>query len=504
MQDSKLILSAFLRLPPKKTFPDYYQAIQNPISLAEIKARKSESLQEIYSDFLLLRDNAFQYNEHESDIAKAASLILKQVEDYVLQASLPDTEAYVTSLEQHELRIMDELANYKGGRSRYIAELFMDEPSREDYPDYYQLIKVPTSINTIKRQIQNGRARTVAAFTDLVQLMVDNACTYNAETSQVYVDAKSLQKAFQLRLDKVMKILPEPVGYADHANAIMKGEFPEEKEEEPIEEEEEAPLAKTPLKLKLKTTGTPKDTPKLKLNLKSPEKLKLKLTRKELVKEEEEPTVEEPEKAQPEIELEENTKPEEVQTEIPAEVELQEEETDALPLRNILRDPEQNPDDSLIKSITVFSVIPITSKYHLQKSPPPPGVLNLFQINIPASLKYSIQSYAFSLPAFHHTISLNSTINEMLNHQNYDLVLSHNYRQINPYSSSTSSPWADANTPITSKFELQLSTGLNLVEITVSSQPGRPKRHATGGADLEELQADKIEKISIWITLAKH
>lgn len=568
-------------------FPDYYEIIKNPISLAEIKSRgaKSEdySLQDIYSDFRLLRNNALQYNEQESDISKAANVVLKAVEDYVLQVTSgpqSDTatvETYMNSLEQHQLRIMDQLANHKVGRSRHAAELFMDEPSREDYPDYYQLITSPISINTIRKQIHDGQVRTVKEFSEHVELMFSNACQYNHETSQVYADAKTLQKAFHLSLDKMVKALSEePTGYTENASAIMRGEFPKDIQEEQNEEQEQekeaeeekelsdsedksreesgSSVSKTPFKLKLKTAtpSTSKDSPKLKLNLKSPEKLKLKISRKEVSQDapseeglqdsneapaaEPEETKEEPLPANDDDELDESKNDTEMSPDVSTnkqdpetgsentsqpqdenKVEEKTVEESTVPLRNILRDPEQNSSESLIKSITVSSVIPITSKYHLQKSPPPPGLLNLFQINIPASLKYFIQSYAFSLPAFHHTININSTINEMLNHQYFDLILSHNYRQVNPYSSSTTSPWTDATSPITNKYEIQLAPGLNLVEITVSSQSGKPKRHSAVAAaaataavsagtqvDDEESQADNIEKVSLWITLAKH
>lgn len=547
--DSKIVLLPFLRLPGKKLFADYYELIKKPISLAEIKSRntKSEyaSLQDLYDDFLLMKDNALQYNERGSDIANAASLILRTVEDHIIEKTMGEEAlAYMTKLEQNELRIMDELAKYKQGRNHMVAELFIDEPSKEEYPDYYNIISTPTSINTIKNQILYGRARTIDAFKEIVELMFTNAYKANEDGSQVVADAKSLQKSFNARLEKLLKTMPEePKGYTRSAEKLLKGICPEETEdneesEESVAETKKSTPVATPLKLRIKPPV--KETPRIKLSLKARNReINDESEPTEATVEKEEPmntteAAEEPSETPEAQKILEHTPAVEKQDETPTNANLGEdpaqpeekpqdgsdsqvakqedtklklgiEEADTTSdeiadSRNILRDPH-NPGEALIKSIVVSSVIPITSKYHLQKSPPPPALLNLFQITVPASQKYTVQSFAFSLPSFHRTININSTINEILNSQYYDLVLSHNYRQVKAYSSSTSSPWADAATPITHKYEVNLSTGLNFLEVTVSTQPGRTTRH---GVSDQDSSNETIEKISFWITRMKN
>lgn len=545
LPEGKQIIAPFLRLPSKKAFPDYYQLIQRPISVSEIKGHNNKSdyssLQSLYDDFRLLRDNALQYNEQGSDIANAANLILRTVEDYILQITSPNNDVtavdrYMIELEKSEVRIMDELARYKQGRSRLVAELFIDEPSREDYPDYYNIISNPTSINTIKNQITYGRARTISAFKSIVQLMFDNALKANEENSQVVADARSLEKAFQLRVDKLIKSLPaEPHGYSKNAESIMEGQCPIQKSPDetttsiksitPLKLRIKAPVAQAPkeptrLKLSLKTSTKPIQPPKVLEDVPEPifnEDTK-EVASPETVKNSSLEYLGAPNGVEISTDAEDAVNTEDAAEQPMSKVKIEkeaglsriEEVLDASEAQNILRDPLQNPSETLIKSVTVSSVIPITSKYHLQKSPPPPALLNLFQITVPASQKYAVQSYSFSVSAFHRTININATINETLNNLYYILTLSHNYRQVNPYSSSTSSPWADANTPITHKYEVNLATGLNFVEITVNTQQGKGIRHASAAATVtpfsEEEQnekTDKIEKISFWITRSK-
>lgn len=510
LPDSKLLLGPFLRLPSKKLFADYYQIIETPVSLAEIKARNAKSeyatLQDLYSDFKLMRDNAIAYNEQGSDIANAASLILKTAEDYIIQATLGEEAAsYASELEQSELRIMDDLAKHKQGR-RLVAELFIDKPSKEEYPDYYKIIPNPTSINTIKEQIQHGRARTSDAFKEIVEVMFTNALIANEETSQVVADAKMLQKLFNSRFEKMAKTLPPaPTGYDLYATKLMEGSCSEEAGLD--EKEDTEAKAGTPLKLRIKPV-TKEATPRLKLNIKGRKKESAEPDTATEAEDEgpaESEEVKDEGSNQPDPETEDAPAPEDTAEDNAEEtkesVETQGETTTtelAVPevadARKITRDPKTSS-EALIKSLVISSVIPVTSKYHLQKAPPPAALLNLFQLTVPASPKYTVRSFSFTVPAYHQTVNVNSTIHELLNHQYYEVVLSHNYRQVKQYSSSTSSPWADADTPITHKYEIGLATGLNLVELTVFTQPGRKARHGDGSSE-----NDVVEKVSLWIT----
>ncbi|KAJ1556322.1 hypothetical protein HK405_002012 [Cladochytrium tenue] len=89
-------------------------------------------------------------------------------------------------------RVLDEVAKHTE-KGRVISELFMELVSRRDYPDYYQVIAKPVSIETIKvAKLANLKAKIEkgeynGSFAGLEQdfkQMVSNAMTYNRKGSE--------------------------------------------------------------------------------------------------------------------------------------------------------------------------------------------------------------------------------------------------------------------------------------------------------------------------------
>jgi chromatin structure-remodeling complex subunit RSC4 len=70
----------FLRQPSKRLYPDYYQLIQRPIALDDIKKQLENggypTLEAVRQDFELCFNNAKQYNMKESDIWRDAKDLL--------------------------------------------------------------------------------------------------------------------------------------------------------------------------------------------------------------------------------------------------------------------------------------------------------------------------------------------------------------------------------------------------------------------------------------------
>ena len=81
---------------------------------------------------------------------------------------------------------------------RAVAGIFMDLPAREMYPDYYQLISVPMSLQLIRQKIETGGySRDSSLFESDVLLMFANARRYNLPGSQVCQDAAALEAAYR-------------------------------------------------------------------------------------------------------------------------------------------------------------------------------------------------------------------------------------------------------------------------------------------------------------------
>ena len=69
---------------------------------------------------------------------------------------------------------------------RFLCELFMKRPSATVYPQYYLVIKNPIDLKEILQKIRSETYLTMEEMISDVELMVENACTFNEEDSQVY------------------------------------------------------------------------------------------------------------------------------------------------------------------------------------------------------------------------------------------------------------------------------------------------------------------------------
>ena len=67
-------------------------------------------------------------------------------------------------------------------------------PDKTQMPEYYQEIKNPIAMDLIKRKAKRKKYHSVDQALKDLELMFNNAISYNLETSQVYKDAIDLQK----------------------------------------------------------------------------------------------------------------------------------------------------------------------------------------------------------------------------------------------------------------------------------------------------------------------
>ena len=72
------------------------------------------------------------------------------------------------------------------------------------YPDYYEVIKQPIAMSTIRKRITSNYYKSVLDFREDWRLMFNNARTYNQEGSWVYVDSEEMQKVFDATFTRVV------------------------------------------------------------------------------------------------------------------------------------------------------------------------------------------------------------------------------------------------------------------------------------------------------------
>ena len=79
-----------------------------------------------------------------------------------------------------------------------------DNACMQLYPDYYEVIKQPIAMSTIRKRITSNYYKSVLDFREDWRLMFNNARTYNQEGSWVYVDAEEMEHIFNATFERVI------------------------------------------------------------------------------------------------------------------------------------------------------------------------------------------------------------------------------------------------------------------------------------------------------------
>ncbi|KAG0329157.1 hypothetical protein BGZ99_003308 [Dissophora globulifera] len=82
---------------------------------------------------------------------------------------------------------------------RELADIFLALPSKEEYPEYYEVIKSPMSLQLVLSRIKSGHYKGVDDFDREFQLIFENALIFNEDGSRINKDARVLLKLFNTR-----------------------------------------------------------------------------------------------------------------------------------------------------------------------------------------------------------------------------------------------------------------------------------------------------------------
>ena len=261
-QTDEIISGPFIKLPPKKIYADYYQLIENPISINEIKQatiskRKNSpeiSLDQFADMWILMSSNAATYNDPESLIVNDANLIkdyaLKRINDYknyllVVEKSdtktksdskksenkKPDTKKLkIESKSKDEKDLEDEefdendtedytnelqkifkhLLSFKVSHHKNsvpLSKTLMELPPKDDpnTEDFYDIVTEPLCFNIINERLENGNYSMgkfgYKKFVNDLNLMFDNYLDVFTSGSY-FKSAQGLSKAFHKRIEK--------------------------------------------------------------------------------------------------------------------------------------------------------------------------------------------------------------------------------------------------------------------------------------------------------------
>jgi len=217
------LAEVFLALPSKRELPDYYQTIDKPMCLNVIKKKIRQgsyaSLEKLGEEFDLMFNNCKTYNRQDSKLWKDGSKLQKVMKtrlaelleggDDVSASSTTQpmetdsTDKRRTSpkdkdLKEHLRKKLRALFNsiYYWANSDGIQPIgvFLEKPSRKEYPDYYDIITEPMDMNMIDAKIKNMSYQTEEELLADCKLMFSNCRLYNEEGSAIYEDANVLEK----------------------------------------------------------------------------------------------------------------------------------------------------------------------------------------------------------------------------------------------------------------------------------------------------------------------
>ena len=207
------LAEVFLTLPSKRELPDYYQTIDKPISLTHIRRKIRQgaypTLEELAEDFDLMFENCKTYNRQESKLWKDGVKLQKVMQTRLLE--LQDGDVDATAMEaldavrkspkdpKEQMRknlrsLFNSIYYWANGEGIQPIGVFMEKPSRKDYPDYYDIITEPIDMNMIDARIKGGHYRQEQDMIQDCKLMFSNCRLYNEEGSSIYEDANILEK----------------------------------------------------------------------------------------------------------------------------------------------------------------------------------------------------------------------------------------------------------------------------------------------------------------------
>ncbi|RQM07216.1 hypothetical protein DH86_00000907 [Scytalidium sp. 3C] len=127
----------------------------------------------------------------------------------VLQASLRNVYDSLMALESNSDDESEEEDNNEPVEKRLIIPPFVALPSKRDYPQYYVMIKEPISMKMIEKKIKKEEYNSINDLRRDVQLLVDNAKTFNEDGSLIYEDACTIEAALTSKIRDEIAEHPE-------------------------------------------------------------------------------------------------------------------------------------------------------------------------------------------------------------------------------------------------------------------------------------------------------
>jgi len=187
--------SSFFREPVDPVLfniPTYFTIIKNPMDFGTIK-KKLENKEynnkcEFECDVRLVFSNCFLFNPPSTQVNDAG----KVVENYFNKEWIEINGDTMIGKDELKLcnKIISKLQKHKS------ANAFLLPVDRNLYPQYYELIKKPMDISTLKTRLNKGKYDRISKFESDVRLIFRNCYTFNDSSSFLSQQAHILESYF--------------------------------------------------------------------------------------------------------------------------------------------------------------------------------------------------------------------------------------------------------------------------------------------------------------------
>ena len=134
------------------------------------------------------------------------------------------------------------MAVLKHNRGHDPSKIFHKKVNKRSLPDYYEVIKEPVAISTLKSKLLNREYKSFPEFVRDCALIVHNAQTYNRPDAGAYLDALTIKGVMEREFKKLVDesiIEPEVAVFPDLGEIPPVDALPVEEEEEEEEEDED-------------------------------------------------------------------------------------------------------------------------------------------------------------------------------------------------------------------------------------------------------------------------
>ncbi|KII93605.1 hypothetical protein PLICRDRAFT_152493 [Plicaturopsis crispa FD-325 SS-3] len=239
-KEGRKLSTDFLRQPSKRQYPDYYELIQKPIALEDIKnaldTHHYTTLEAVKKDFDQCFKNAKKYNQKESPIWKDAKTLQKlagteyarltgtgengkanavgdEYGEHGNEEGGDKKKAKAPNLTRMLKSRLQKVVEKADDTGRVLSAEFMDLPNKKLWPQYYVEIKRPQCLENIFRKLKRKEYYKAEDFANDVELVFSNAIAFNQDHSELWEDAVTLRDHFR----NLMGDLPQPFSLPQYA-----------------------------------------------------------------------------------------------------------------------------------------------------------------------------------------------------------------------------------------------------------------------------------------------